>query len=78
SSGANRLLLIKSVDLDAEGGPPDLFDPCFRAFAAGLEVFVAGPRGLDQAAQVFARGDIAGARLDAGEEKAGVNVICRK
>ncbi|HYA80674.1 MAG TPA: aspartate kinase [Methylocystis sp.] len=78
SSGANRLLLIKSVDLDADGGPPDLCDPYFPAFAAGLQVFVAGPRGLDRAAQVFARGDIVGARLDAGKEKAGVNIICRR
>jgi len=66
SSGASRLLLIKSVDLDADGGPPDLFDPCFPKFAAGLEVFVAGPSNLDRAAEVFAGGDVVGARLSLG------------
>jgi 5-(aminomethyl)-3-furanmethanol phosphate kinase len=64
ASGAARLLLIKSVDVGASHSPHSLVDPCFSAYATGLEVFIAGPRALGHAAEIFARGGVAGARVD--------------
>ncbi len=58
-SGATRLLLVKSVDTGPDGGR-NLVDPCFAPFAEGLEVFIAGPRALASAAEIFAQGDVAG------------------
>jgi dihydroneopterin aldolase len=79
ASGAARLLLVKSVDVDArrarrpplegEGGgaarslPPSLVDPCFASHAAGLDVFIAGPAALDGASEILARGGVAGSRV---------------
>jgi len=62
-SGAARLLLIKSVDVEAAPDLQSVVDPCFASYAAGLDVFVAGPRALGEAAQIFARGGVAGLRL---------------
>jgi 5-(aminomethyl)-3-furanmethanol phosphate kinase len=62
-SGATRLLLIKSVDL--ADGAADLVDACFPTFAEGLDVYLAGPRALRQAATALARGGVPGSRLGA-------------
>jgi dihydroneopterin aldolase len=62
-SGAARLLLIKSVDVEAAPESPSVVDRCFASYAAGLDVFIAGPRALGEAAQIFAQGGVAGLRL---------------
>ena len=62
-SGAARLLLIKSVDVDTAPGSPSLVDPCFASHAAGLDVFIAGPAALDGAPEILARGGVAGSRV---------------
>jgi aspartokinase-like uncharacterized kinase len=63
-SGAVRLLLVKSVELSAAHSPQSLVDPCFAAYAAGLEVFIAGPDSVENAAEAFGRGDVPGARAN--------------
>jgi dihydroneopterin aldolase len=59
-SGAARLLLIKSVDVDTAPGSPSLVDPCFASHAAGLDVFIAGPAALEGASEILARGGVVG------------------
>lgn len=65
ASGATRLLLIKSVDLGEERAKAleNIVDPRFATFAKGLDVFIAGPRALQQAAEIFAEGAVAGSRV---------------
>jgi dihydroneopterin aldolase len=63
TSGAARLLLIKSVDVDAAPDWRNLVDPGFASHAAGLDVFIAGPRALGDAAQILTRGGVAGSRI---------------
>jgi aspartokinase-like uncharacterized kinase len=63
ASGAARLLLVKSVDVDAALDSPCLVDPCFASQAAGLDVFIAGPGALDGAPEILARGGVAGSRV---------------
>jgi 5-(aminomethyl)-3-furanmethanol phosphate kinase len=57
-AGAEALLLIKSVDVDAGAslGARGLVDPAFARYATGLSVFVAGPGALAAAAQILAGG----------------------
>jgi aspartokinase-like uncharacterized kinase len=62
-SGAGRLLLVKSVDVDTPLLPPSLVDPSFASHAAGLDVFIAGPGALDGASEILARGGVAGFRV---------------
>ncbi len=62
-SGAARLLLIKSVDVDTALDSPSLVDPCFASHAAGLDVFIAGPAALDGATEILSRGGVAGSRV---------------
>jgi 5-(aminomethyl)-3-furanmethanol phosphate kinase len=62
-SGAARLLLIKSVDVDAAPDLGGLVDPRFASHAAGLDVFIAGPGALDGAREILARGGVAGSRV---------------
>jgi 5-(aminomethyl)-3-furanmethanol phosphate kinase len=62
-SGASRLMLIKSVDVDAAADLGGLVDPCFASNAAGLDVFIAGPGALDGAREILARGGVAGSRV---------------
>lgn len=59
-AGADELLLIKSVD---DANLEAVVDPCFLDYAAGLDVFIAGPGALAAAGESFARGDIVGAAL---------------
>lgn len=70
--GANRLLLIKSVDLPqdvpvtlADLVSSGLADRLFPAFAgtSGAEIFIAGPSALQSAARLFAEGGVPGARV---------------
>ncbi len=59
AAGAARLLLIKSVDLDA-ARLDDLVDRSFASYADGLDVFIAGPCALEEALETFSRGDVPG------------------
>jgi 5-(aminomethyl)-3-furanmethanol phosphate kinase len=63
-SGADRLLLIKSVDPETAQKTQTLVDASFEVYSRELEVFVAGPKALSSASQIFAQGGVAGARLD--------------
>lgn len=65
-SGARTLLLIKSVDAVLGGDlvASGVVDPRFHKSAQGLTVFIAGPKALATAAEVFASGAEPGARID--------------
>jgi dihydroneopterin aldolase len=62
-TGANALLLIKSVDArrgdDLVGRA--IVDPCFAQYARGLTVHIAGPADLGAAGEKARRGEIPGA-----------------
>jgi 5-(aminomethyl)-3-furanmethanol phosphate kinase len=62
-SGAERLLMIKSVDAES-CDPESLVDACFEVYSRELEVYVAGPKALLSASSIFAQGGAVGARLD--------------
>ncbi len=64
ASGSAALMMIKSVDVETAPDLQDLVDPCFAAYACGLDVFVAGPKALESAPQIFAQGGVAGVRID--------------
>jgi aspartokinase-like uncharacterized kinase len=66
-AGASSLLLIKSVDVapDDDLALRGVVDPCFLDYAKQIRVFVAGPSSLPCAAEIFARGSVAGAEIDA-------------
>ncbi len=63
-SGTDRLLLIKSVDVETAPDLHGLVDASFGRFSDGLEVFIAGPNALAAASQSFARSGMAGVRVD--------------
>lgn len=63
-SGAGRLLLIKSIDIETAPDLHCLVDASFSLFSQGLEVFIAGPNALAAASRSFARSGVAGVRVD--------------
>jgi 5-(aminomethyl)-3-furanmethanol phosphate kinase len=64
ASKADKLLLIKSVDVDAAPDLQNLVDASFKFHSRELEVFIAGPKALSFASQTFAQGRVAGVRVD--------------
>jgi aspartokinase-like uncharacterized kinase len=70
-AGASDLLLIKSIDAICGGDPVlhGVVDPCFPHYAKQNRVFVAGPTQLSRAAEIFARGGVAGVNIDANPSK---------
>jgi 5-(aminomethyl)-3-furanmethanol phosphate kinase len=69
---AEKLLLIKSVDVEAEPEvavadlvDSKIVDPLFPHFAAasGAEIFIAGPAALQAAEQLLAQGHVPGRRI---------------
>jgi len=64
ASGSAALVMIKSVDVETAPDLQGLVDPCFASYAWGLDVFVAGPKALETAPQIFAQGGVAGVRVD--------------
>jgi 5-(aminomethyl)-3-furanmethanol phosphate kinase len=73
-TGADALLLIKSVDVGADSALESLasagvVDPAFPNHVGGTPVFVAGPRALAGAAQIIASGAVPGAPVASQTQK---------
>ncbi len=68
-AGAAALLLVKSVDpaAGADLVAAGVVDPRFPAYAAGLDVFLAGPEALPSAGEILGRGDVPGWRVAAAQ-----------
>jgi dihydroneopterin aldolase len=63
-SGARTLLLVKSVDAETAPDLHGLVDACLPSFSKGLDAYIAGPKTLASAPEIFARGGVPGARVN--------------
>lgn len=73
-TGADALLMIKSVDVGADSAllglvSAGVVDPAFPTYVEGTPVFVAGPRALANAAQLLVSGALPGAPVASTTQK---------